>query len=223
MRLITPLYIPFSFALFLASSSLTAADTTESSPPLYTSHLYSLPPSPNPSPYDAQPLATLTYNPQYPHLSRLESFTPPPNTTDLTSILVFPPSDNNESESEGKGEKYISSSTATRGFHAPYKGRFSLHVSLTGQVLGVSYPSFEPSAAITTTSKNGKGNKGAKNKDDNARGEFDLVLQKNAPGVFLEKANSKAAAAGGRSQGAGVKIEDGGGEETEGEKTFFQK
>ena len=217
MRLPTSFPLLHFFIPLFCFPILSAADTTSATPPLYTTHLFSLRPSPNPSPNDALPLATLFYNPQHPHLSRIESFTPPPNTTDLTSILVFPPSDG-ENPKRRKGDKYTSSLTATRGFHAPYTGRFSIHVSLSGEVLGAWYRSFTPDTPSSSSGNNGN------DKGHHGHGDFDMTIQQQAPRVFLDKTSNKGAAAG---QGALSQGQAGQGDEGEGgevqEKTFFQK
>jgi len=155
--------LPFLYLLSLTSAS--------SSPPptAYTATVHHLLPS-SKAPL---PLASLSYNPAYPEQATLLSFTPPraptsANSTELTRVAVAIDSE----------PRYRTTLTSLASFHPPYKGRFRLIVTRSGEVLGVSWH-----ATVTTTGAGDistAGNRGTK-------GEFDLLVEKQGPRPVLEK------------------------------------
>ncbi|KAL9611144.1 MAG: hypothetical protein Q9167_004197 [Letrouitia subvulpina] len=223
----------------LLSILLPLAHTASSSPtdpPIYTTHLHHLSPKP-------APLATLSFSPQFPHLSRLLSFTPPPNSTSnpdaITSVGIcfspHPPSDSSEKSNPNTpahnhnhpSSRCRTTATATRGFYPPAKGRFRLMVDAEGQVLGASWHSWVPTekakaAAHTETQAQAKlkgVKEGEERYEEGGKGDFDLVLVKDAP---RPHAGDGAAGGKGRTQGIAREGEEGEEEEVV-ERTFLQK
>lgn len=197
-------------ALALFSSTVYAANTDS----VHTVNLYyrNVIPTQNtesfPDPSSFKPLATLAYSTSTPHNARITSLTPPPNTTEYTSIALFDPKEPHSSRS---------TVTATRGFHEPYRGRFRLLLSVDGDdVLSASYYSFY---SVTSRDK-GEGKSQGKGANGEAeREEFDINFQARAPAIHLDRPAKK----GQKVLGAtGPDAEGDDGEAVE-EKTFFQK
>jgi len=139
--------------------------TTTAQPPLKTATLHHLSPTP-------KPLATLSFSPQHPHLSKLESFTPPPNSTSLTRIGV------------PLGSKsYRTTLTATSSFHAPYVGRFRITVTPEGEVLGASFHA---------SLRNGEKEAGV----GEERGDFDMLVVEKGPEIVGLEPEKKAGVQG---------------------------
>lgn len=199
MRYLTAISISL---LLLFSSS--PHSVLASSPPTYTTTIHHFPPS-SPTPL---PLATLSFNPLHPNLSKLLTFTPPSasasNSTELTRIAVILPSSD-----PSAAPRYRTTLTSLASFHAPYKGRLSLVVTRSGHVLGASWR-----AGLATAPSNGE-QQAIKTESGNGKGDFDLLVEKEGPRPLLEKVTVK-----GSSGGRVVVGEDG--EEVE-EKTLLQK
>jgi len=202
-----------SFSALLSLSS--AASSPPTPPSLYTATLHALPSSPTPS--SPKPLAVLAYHPLHPHLSKLESFTPPKNTSDPEAIMqvaIYMPDGDAKSVKEGRVR---TSATATNGFCAPYKGRFRITVNNEGDVVGASWHAYLPTTSATKSASNGKGKT---TEATITRGDFDINTVKPAPGVVFDaptKGKGLAAAAG-AALGGGTE-----GEEEPADKTFLQK
>ncbi|KAL9066823.1 MAG: hypothetical protein Q9161_007329 [Pseudevernia consocians] len=164
----------------------------------------------------------LTYSPLHPHLSTLKSFTPPSNNTSdpdaLTSVVVY-------LDGQTSGPGYRSSVTATRGFHAPYTGRFRVVLDANGEVAAASWHShLAQSSAAAAGKGKGKGKrKGESGSAENRRGDFDVRRTKAAPSVVFDKAvKGTGGGATGAGTGAGTAAGTEGEEEVV-EKTLFQK
>lgn len=172
--------LSFLYLLSLTSAFSSTTPSSSSSPPpptVYTATIHHLLPSSNPP----LPLASLSYHPAYPEQATLLSFTPPPpplraapnseaNSTELTRVAVAI----GDSEEEAR---YRTTLTSLASFHPPYKGRFRLAVTRSGEVLGVSW---HATATTTTIGAAGAGNRGRK-------GQFDLLVEKQGPRPVLEK------------------------------------
>lgn len=83
--------------------------------------------------------------------------------------------------------RYRTTLTSLVSFHLPYKGRFRLVVTRSGEVLGVSWH-----ATATTTKIGAAGDiptttAGAGNNRNRRKGEFDLLVEKQGPKPVLEK------------------------------------
>lgn len=155
---------------FLYLLSLTSASSSPPPPTAYTATIHHLLPSSK----TPLPLASLSYNPAYPEQATLLSLTPPraptsANSTELTRVAIAIDSE----------PRYRTTLTSLASFHPPYKGRFRLIVTRSGEVLGVSWH-----ATVTTIGAAGDsstaGNRGTK-------GEFDLLVEKQGPRPVLEK------------------------------------
>ncbi|KAG8530102.1 uncharacterized protein KY384_005584 [Bacidia gigantensis] len=201
--------LPYITLLLLSLLPSTLQTTPPS--PQQTASIFTHTPNNPPS---FSPLATLTYNPFDPSTARTLSLTPPKNTTDLTSIAVFSPPHTSKPSAKGT---FRSSVTATRGFHAPYKGRFTVVVSVDGdEVLGVSWrswPSKEGGKGKGSDKGKGKG-KGGKGEVE-GRGDFDIVVQARAPVPVLDSKGGK-----GQVKATGAEGEEG---EEKDERSFIQK
>ncbi|MCJ1263018.1 hypothetical protein MMC22_002888 [Lobaria immixta] len=195
--------ISLSFPIVLLLSPLNPV--LASSPPPYTTTIHHFPPS-SPTPL---PLATLSFNPLEPNLSKLLSFSPPsapvPNSTELTRIAVVLPSSD-----PSAAPRYRTTLTALASFHAPYKGRLRLVVTRSGDVLGASWQ-----ASLATAPSSGEQKAVKATESGNGKGDFDLLVEKEGPRPFFEQITSK-----GPNGGRVVVGEDG--EQLE-EKTLLQK
>lgn len=210
------------FVSLLTLIPISSAATSGAPPSLFKATLHALPSSPIPS--SPKPLAVLAYHPLHPHVSRLESFTPPANTTDtaaLTQVAIYMPHGSKDAITAGH---LRTSATATNSFHTPYKGRFRITVNAEGEVLSASWHAYLPKNAATKGVLNGKG------KDSeiaSGRGDFDIMTVKPAPGVVFDvPTKGKSAVAGiGAALGIGEQTGQTGqeGEEEVVEKTFLQK
>ena len=189
---------------------LSWAATANADPPLQTTHLFYRNVVPLQNDKEASPfspLATLTYTPSSPHNARVVSLTPPPNNTEYTSVALSDP---------GSSQPSRSTVTTTRGFHAPYTGRFRLMLSADGlNALSASYQAFlPPEPSNAQKRKDGKKVDGA-----NERGDFDIAWQARAPAIHLDKPGKK----GQKSIGISMpNAENEEGEQVE-EKSFLQK
>ncbi|KAL6718257.1 hypothetical protein ACLMJK_004345 [Lecanora helva] len=215
-RILTTLTLTLLIHLTSASSPNAPSAAAAATAPLHTATLYHFPPSSAPL-----PLATLLYIPHQPHLSSLESFIPPPNTTSTTSTTrlgIYLPNNTTDLNSP----HLRTSATATYSFHAPYTGRFRLLVDpKSGECIGVSWRAWWDEGKGREEGKKEKGKRkgGGKEVVEDGRGDFDVVLQKEAPVVVFDKpAKGKGGQQQGAGQGHGVD-----GEEEVVEKTFLQK
>ncbi|KAK0508641.1 hypothetical protein JMJ35_008917 [Cladonia borealis] len=195
---------PLSFLLSLLIP-LPALTATSPPPPLQTLTLHHLPSNPTSTPL---PLAILTYHPHHPHLSHLQSFTPPPNTTTsssdaITQVALYRPQTNH----------LTSSAVATYAFHPPYKGRFRILVDpITGEAVAASYHAWLPkSSSVVEKAKN--------NKQPGGKGDFDIQTIKSPPPIVFDKPAKAKGKAGATGAGAGAVEPEGEPEE----KTFLQK
>lgn len=197
-----PISISLSLVLLFSPPNAVVA----SEPPTYTTTIHHFPPT-SPTPL---PLATLSFNPLYPNLSKLLSFSPPSapasNSTELTRIVVVVPSSD-----PSDAPRYRTTLTSLASFHAPYKGRLKLVVTRSGDVLGASWRA----ALATGPSASGEGKPAKANESGNGKGDFDLLVEKEGPRPLFEKVVPK-----GPSGKPVVVGEDG--EEVE-EKTLLQK
>ena len=129
----------------------------------------------------------------------------------MTSIAVYLPND----------ERYRSSVTATIGFHAPYRGRFRITVTPAGEVVGASWRAWRVGGG--GGEEEDDDDVGRRRREREGRGDFDVVIMKQAPGVVFDKGGKgKGVASAGGEGGMGVGGKEG--DEGEGaEKTFLQK
>ncbi|KAL8982960.1 MAG: hypothetical protein Q9205_002661 [Flavoplaca limonia] len=200
---------PLPLALTLLSS-LHSAVSTSPPPQLQTVTIHSLPSTPSLS-SPAKPLATLTFSPQHPHLSKISNFVPPrASSTDQEEIIQVGICYSGSNDCR-------TTATLIQNFHPPYKGRFRVVVSKEGKVLSVSWRAWLPSPSPSTrTTKDDE-----KKYQEGGRGDFDLVIQSQAPGVWVDKPVVK-----GRGKAGGGKAEEGkkeGEEEEVDERSFLQK
>ena len=121
-----------------------------------------------------------------------------------------------DGQAEG-GERYRSSVTATRGFHAPYTGRFRVVLDTRGEVVAASWRARLSKGSAAAAAAVGK----RKGESGDRRGDFDIVATKLAPRVAFDKPAKGKGAATGASPGAGAAGAEGEGEEVE--KTMLQK
>ncbi|KAI4283360.1 MAG: hypothetical protein L6R38_002210 [Xanthoria sp. 2 TBL-2021] len=177
-----------------------------------TATIHSLPSTPSLS-SPAKPLATLTFSPQHPHLSKISSYAPPRLSSGDEEKLVqvgicY----------DGTNDCRTTAALA-KSFHPPYKGRFRVVLTKDGEVLSVSWRSWMPSSSSSGTAVKDDG----KRYQEGGRGDFDVVVQSQAPGVWVDKPVTK-----GKGKAAGGKTEEGKGKEGEeeeevDERSFLQK
>ncbi|KAI4088362.1 MAG: hypothetical protein LQ344_006147 [Seirophora lacunosa] len=143
------------------------------------------------------PLATLTFSPNDPSLSRLTSLRPPPNSTFLVQVGIC-----------YEAHKCRTSAAYAYSFHPPYTGRFVVNVGEEeeGEVLGVSWRAWR----MADREKDGV---------QKVRGDFDIRVAKKAPSVWIDAAVKEKGRE--RQLADGEKKEEG--EEEGDERTFFQK
>ncbi|KAL8747024.1 MAG: hypothetical protein Q9184_007661 [Pyrenodesmia sp. 2 TL-2023] len=217
MRLFAPLSLLLLLPnLTISTSSNPTAQQQPSPPTLRTATLHHLPSLPSPSALSARPtpLATLSYSPSHPHLSRLTSFTPPQNSTSLVQIgICF-------SENTCR-----TSAAYAYAFYPPYEGRFQIVVGEEG-VLAVAWTAGMKSK-VRVRKGNGNGEK-EKRYEEGGKGDFDIRVQAKAPGVWVDRAPGAygrgAAGAGekGMEKRVGAPAGEGEGEEVE-EKSLLQR
>lgn len=90
-------------------------------------------------------------------------------------------------ESEEEEGRYRTTLTSLASFYPPYKGRFRLVVTRSGEVLGVSWH-----ATVATTTKTIIGAAGdisttTTTTSAGRKGEFDLLVEKQGPRPVVEK------------------------------------
>lgn len=105
-----------------------------------------------------------------------------------------------------------------RAFYPPFKGRLRVVVTGEGEVLGVGWRAWVPM-------KEEEKGEGEERYREGGRGDFDVVVQARAPGVWVDKAIGKGKGRAAVGEGKTGK-EGGGGEEEEEEgveKSFLQK
>ncbi|KAL8996063.1 MAG: hypothetical protein Q9169_004339 [Polycauliona sp. 2 TL-2023] len=197
---------------FILTLLSTIPSTFSASPPapLQTVTIHSLPSTPSLS-SPAKPLATLTFSPQHPHLSKISSFTPPrlnpANKEDIIQVGIC-----------YDGTKDCrTTATLAKSFHPPYRGRFRIVVTRQGEVLSVSWRSWLPNSSSPIVKED------ERRYQEGGRGDFDIVVQSQAPGVWVDKPATK-----GRAKAAGGKAEEGKGkegdeEEEVDERSFLQR
>ena len=152
------IFLPFFLALLPPSFSATTISPADK-PALQTITLHHLSSS-----HSAKTLATLAFFPSDPSLSKVQSFTPPHNSTYLTRIAIpVSPS------SSSKNNDYRTTLTSTSSFHAPYTGRFRILITQEGEVLGASWHA-SPSSSNKPTLREGQG-------------DFDIVLVEKGPQI----------------------------------------
>lgn len=154
------------------------------------------------------PLAKLSFNVSEPERSKVESFTPPARsksqaTEDITSIgvILSRPVPKVLSASD-PDLKYRTTLTSLASLNPPYRGRFTVTVTETGDVQSASW------SAV------------AKNANFDGHGEFDLKIIREGPKPIIEAAPLPKSGRTGAQQGQGQST---GEEEEEVEKTFLQK
>ncbi|KAI4090817.1 MAG: hypothetical protein LQ339_008256 [Xanthoria mediterranea] len=199
-------------SLLALLSALPSVISTSPSLPLQIVTIHSLPSTPALS-SPAKPLATLTFSPQHPHLSKISSYAPPRlNSGDEEKLLQI-----------GicyDGTKDCRTTAArAKSFHPPYQGRFRIVVTNDGELLSVSWSSWLPSpSSMTMAVKDDE-----KRYQEGSRGDFDVVVQSQAPGVWADKPATKVkgkAASGKTEEGKGKEGEE---EEEVDERSFLQK
>ncbi|KAL8707684.1 MAG: hypothetical protein Q9220_007346 [cf. Caloplaca sp. 1 TL-2023] len=186
--------------------------STAAPPPLLTATIHHLPSTPSLS-SSPTPLATLTFSLPHPHLSRLKNFTPPKiNKKDADSLvqigICF-------SDSECR-----TTASMVKSLHPPYTGRLRVVVDQEGKVLGVSWRAW---LADGGTDK-AKVDDERRYEEGVGSGDFDIVVQKSAPGIWVDQPGAKGKGRGKQGSAAKTESEDTGEEEGEkDEKTFLQK
>ncbi|KAL8674078.1 MAG: hypothetical protein Q9168_001513 [Polycauliona sp. 1 TL-2023] len=204
----TMFILPLNLVLALLS---TLSTTISASPPapLQSVTIHSLPSTPSLS-SPGKPLATLNFSPQHPHLSKISNFAPPrlssAKNDDLIQVGIC-----------YDGTKDCrTTATLAKSFHPPYKGRFRIVVTKQGEILSVSWRPWLPNPSSSVKDDE-------KRYQEGGRGDFDVVVQSQAPGIWVDKPVTKGrakAAAGEAQEGKGKEGEED--EEVE-EKSFLQK
>lgn len=216
------LRVPLTLLFSFLTITLTTALQSQSQPQLQTLTLHHLPATPSLSPPSSKaPLATLAFSPSSPHLSRLTSFTPPKNSTSLVQIgFCFP--------SSTGGEECRTTAAYAYAFHPPYKGRFKVLLDWAeegeeNEAISVSYRAWKPASGGRKVEDRKEEEPKEKRYQPGGRGDFDIQLASQAPGVWVDRIVPKGRAAAGAGE---KKDRDGGqgdGEEEVDERTFLQK
>lgn len=230
--------IPITLLALLTASPTTAAESqppSSSSPRISTLQIYHLPSTPHLTPPTSKrPLATLSYSPLHPHLSRLTSLTPPKNSTSIVQIgFCFPTPPSTSSPSSSSSEKETCRTTATYAytFHPPYTGRFKVLLGLAQspegerQIISIGYKAWP--LTPQTLSEEKEEQQKEKRHQPGGTGDFDIKLASQAPGVWVDRAIGAKGRGGAAGGGAGEKNRGkdaaGEGEEEVDERTFLQK
>ena len=154
------------------------------------------------------PLAKLSYNVSRPETSKIESFTPPKapksqSAEDVTTIGVILSSPLPKSLSaEDPNLRYRTTLTSTKTLHAPYRGRFAITVTRSGDLRSAAWSAVSKDATFE------------------GQGDFDLKIIEEGPKPVYEAAGPTKGGKPNTEQRQGTGAGD---EEEVPEKTFLQK
>ncbi|KAL8725241.1 MAG: hypothetical protein Q9166_007480 [cf. Caloplaca sp. 2 TL-2023] len=200
------LHSVFFTLLSLTSFSLSSAP----SPPLQTLIVHSLPSTSSLS-SPAEPIATLNYSPEHPHLSKISSFSPPTRPKDEDALIQIGVCFDGNKECR-------TTATMTKSFHPPYKGRFRIVTNKEGEVLSVSWRAWLSSSSTSSAVEDNEGKY-----QPGGKGDFDVVVQSQAPGVWVDKPVTKGKGKGRAGGGKAEEEKKEGEEEEVDERSFLQK